>query len=302
MSISLRLISSGVSTIHKFVDRAFVVKDKVTEEYKRYNNVIEEDNGKGANTQYDKVKLNNMIGNLSVNTLTLLRRILDLVRHLLMIILPLVLVVDILIFIVVIASSGGYLLLLEDYSTIYSGVHSDVNNTESSESSNFVVSGDFGEQLIAEAKKYVPGLYVYGGVKMLDLDTGVIGGSDCSAFICNLYMQFGYDLWVKRTCMRELTEYGAEVIDSIDNAKAGDILKYDCHVALYDGNGGTVQAMDDANGIVTTDYVSGGYTHIIRIFGTKYPKSDKTPEELAKSNGSGIVFWDYIDDLRKKQG
>lgn len=108
--------------------------------------------------------------------------------------------------------------------------------------------------VIAEAQKYVGWLpYVWGG-------TSLTGGVDCSGFICAVYGKFGYNLWGMRT---DLDMAGTEVA-SIADAKAGDILVYSGHVAIYDGNGGKIHAPDEGY-MVSHDYSIGNYKCIRRI-------------------------------------
>lgn len=108
--------------------------------------------------------------------------------------------------------------------------------------------------IIEEASRYVGVIpYVWGGT---DLSSGV----DCSGFICAVYERFGVNLWGLRT---DLYLAGEEVPD-ISQAQAGDILVYQGHVALYDGNGGRIHAPDEGY-MVTHDYNIGGYYTIRRI-------------------------------------
>ena len=107
--------------------------------------------------------------------------------------------------------------------------------------------------IIEEAEKYVGWLpYVWGGT---DLTSGV----DCSGFVCAVYERFGINLWGLRT---ELIYAGREV--SLEEARAGDIIVYYGHVALYDGNGGKIHAPQPGY-TVTHDYGIGSYRSIRRI-------------------------------------
>lgn len=110
------------------------------------------------------------------------------------------------------------------------------------------------DSVIEEALRYVGKIpYVWGGT---DLATGV----DCSGFICAVYQRFGINLWGVRT---DLYLAGTEV-KSIEEAKAGDILCYPGHVAIYDGNGGRVHAYDTGY-MIMHDTNIGGYYTIRRI-------------------------------------
>lgn len=101
-----------------------------------------------------------------------------------------------------------------------------------------------------EALRYVGVIpYIWGGT---DLSSGV----DCSGFLCAVYERFGVNLWGIRT---DLYLAGTEV-KSIEEAKAGDILCYPGHVAMYDGNGGRVHAYDEGYMIMRDTNIDGYYT------------------------------------------
>lgn len=91
-----------------------------------------------------------------------------------------------------------------------------------------------GEAIVAKADTYVGKLpYVWGGTSLED-------GADCSGFVCALYDSFGINLWGYRV---DLNLVGQEITD-INEAKAGDILCYYGHIALYDGNYGRIHEPD----------------------------------------------------------
>lgn len=95
--------------------------------------------------------------------------------------------------------------------------------------------------------KYVGYPYVYGG-------NSLTSGVDCSGFVYQVYAQFGYDLGVRSSyAMRSI---GTGV--SLSEAKAGDIICYSGHVALYIGDGKIVHAKNSQSGIVVDPvYYSG---------------------------------------------
>lgn len=106
------------------------------------------------------------------------------------------------------------------------------------------------DTVLDEALRYVGVIpYVWGGT---DLATGV----DCSGFICAVYERFGINLWGVRT---DLYLAGTEVA-TIEEAKAGDILCYEGHVAIYDGNGGRVHAYDEGYMIIHDTNIDGYYS------------------------------------------
>ncbi len=106
-------------------------------------------------------------------------------------------------------------------------------------SSDKVVGTGTGAQVAEYALQFVGNPYVYGG-------TSLTGGADCSGFIMSIYAQFGYSLPHSSLSLRS-----SGVGVSLAEAKAGDIICYQGHVALYIGNGRIVHAKNSKYGIVT---------------------------------------------------
>lgn len=96
-------------------------------------------------------------------------------------------------------------------------------------------SGGVGDRMVQYALQFVGNPYVYGG-------TSLTNGADCSGFVWRIYKDFGYS--IPRTGMRSI---GTEV--SYEQARAGDIVCYPGHVALYMGNGKIVHASTAKTGI-----------------------------------------------------
>ena len=88
-----------------------------------------------------------------------------------------------------------------------------------------------GEDLITDAKHYLGLRYIWGG---FNLNKGV----DCVGFVVEMYKKFGIKLPHSHAGLRKS---GIEV-PSIKEAKAGDIICYNGHVALYMGNGKIIHA------------------------------------------------------------
>lgn len=88
-----------------------------------------------------------------------------------------------------------------------------------------------GEDLIADAKHYLGLRYVWGG---FNLNKGV----DCVGFVVEMYKKFGIKLPHSHDGLRKA---GVRV-PSIDQARPGDIICYNGHVALYMGNGKIIHA------------------------------------------------------------
>lgn len=106
---------------------------------------------------------------------------------------------------------------------------------KSYQSASSYSSGGTGERMVQYALQFVGNPYVYGG-------TSLTNGADCSGFVWRIYKDFGYS--IPRTGMRSI---GTEV--SYEQARAGDIVCYPGHVALYMGNGKIVHASTAKTGI-----------------------------------------------------
>ena len=102
-----------------------------------------------------------------------------------------------------------------------------------------VVGTGTGAEIAEYALQFVGNPYVWGG-------TSLTNGADCSGFIMSVYAQYGYSLPHSSFSMRK-SGIGVDLA----NAKAGDIICYSGHVALYIGNGRIVHAKGDEYGIVT---------------------------------------------------
>lgn len=96
-----------------------------------------------------------------------------------------------------------------------------------------------GAEVAQYGLNYVGYPYVYGG-------NSLTSGVDCSGFVSQVYAHFGYDLGVRSSySMRSI---GTGV--SLSEAKAGDIICYSGHVAIYIGDGKIVHAKNSQYGIV----------------------------------------------------
>ena len=68
-------------------------------------------------------------------------------------------------------------------------------------------------------------------------------GTDCSGFTRGVYKKFGKSLPHSSSAQRR---YGKKVKGGIKNAKAGDLICYSGHVAIYMGNNKIVHASNSA--------------------------------------------------------
>ncbi|GFO83922.1 MULTISPECIES: C40 family peptidase [Anaerostipes] len=114
-----------------------------------------------------------------------------------------------------------------------------------------------GQQVVNYAKKFVGNKYKYGG-------TSLTKGADCSGFTMSVYKKFGKKLPHSSSGQRKV---GKKVSGGIKKAKAGDIICYSGHVAIYMGNNKIVHASNSAKypkgGIKVSN--NAGYKKILAI-------------------------------------
>lgn len=95
-----------------------------------------------------------------------------------------------------------------------------------------------GEEVVKYAKKFVGNPYRYGG-------TSLTKGADCSGFTQSIYKKFGVKL--PRTSSQQ--RRAGKKVSSLKKAKAGDLICYYGHVAIYMGNNKIVHASSRKTGI-----------------------------------------------------
>lgn len=99
-----------------------------------------------------------------------------------------------------------------------------------------VQAADKGTKVVQYAKKFVGNKYRYGG-------SSLTRGTDCSGFTRGVYKKFGKKLPHSSSAQRRC---GKKVKGGIKNAKAGDLICYSGHVAIYMGNNKIVHASNSA--------------------------------------------------------
>lgn len=95
-----------------------------------------------------------------------------------------------------------------------------------------------GEELVSYALQFVGNPYKWGGNSLTE-------GCDCSGFVNLIYTHFGFTGVPRQS--QAFKNYGSPV--SFENIKAGDIVVYPGHVAIYIGNGKIVEAQSSRAGI-----------------------------------------------------
>ncbi|MEA4921843.1 MAG: NlpC/P60 family protein [Eubacteriaceae bacterium] len=87
------------------------------------------------------------------------------------------------------------------------------------------------QEIVEYAEKFIGTEYVWGGESLTD-------GIDCSGFTMQVFSEFGYSL---PHYSQAQADCGSKV-DSLEEAKAGDIIIYEGHVAIYRGDGTIIHA------------------------------------------------------------
>lgn len=108
-----------------------------------------------------------------------------------------------------------------------------------------------GQAVIDFATKFIGNPYVWGG-------SSLTHGADCSGFVMAVYGNFGFRLPHYDVSDRSV----GSPVASLEEARAGDIVCYNGHVALYMGDGMIVHAQDERHGITTS---RANFMHIVCI-------------------------------------
>ncbi len=97
-----------------------------------------------------------------------------------------------------------------------------------------------GKKITAYASKFIGNPYVYGG-------NSLTKGIDCSHFVYQVLKNCGVYDGEYVTSAHWRTK--GKAVSSLSQAQAGDIICYDGHVAIYDGNGKLIEALGKKHGI-----------------------------------------------------
>lgn len=108
-----------------------------------------------------------------------------------------------------------------------------------------------GQAVIEFATQFIGNPYVWGG-------SSLTHGADCSGFVMAVYGNFGFRLPHYDVSDRSV----GSPVASLEEARAGDIVCYNGHVALYMGDGMIVHAQDERHGITTS---RANFMHIVCI-------------------------------------
>lgn len=129
---------------------------------------------------------------------------------------------------------------------VYKGTKEKPKDTIRADYSGTVMGSGDGAAVASFALQFVGNPYVYGG-------TSLTNGADCSGFVQSVYKNFGISL--PRTVPYQ-ANCGKGV--SYSEAKAGDLIVYSGHIAIYIGGGKVVHASSSKTGIIVTNAAYSG--------------------------------------------
>lgn len=131
-------------------------------------------------------------------------------------------------------------------SEISSPQYSGGSQISSISSADVVGSPKIGEDIVEYANQFVGNPYKYGG-------NSLTNGIDCSHFVYNVLKNTGYYTgdYVSSSYWANL----GTAVSSVDQARAGDVIVYKNHVAIYDGKGCIIEASSSSTGIINYNSV-----------------------------------------------
>lgn len=137
--------------------------------------------------------------------------------------------------------------------------------------------GLIGESLVEYASSYIGNPYIWGGTSLTD-------GADCSGFVQSIYQQYGIEL---PRVAEDQAMAGTAI--SLDYAEPGDLVFYRdengyiYHVAIYAGEGKTVEAYSPTEGIISGTVNVDAVCWCVRIL-----PEDDIPNIV--NNGDSVVI------------
>lgn len=138
---------------------------------------------------------------------------------------------------------------------------------------------DLGASIIKNASYYIGNNYVWGGTSLTD-------GADCSGFVQTLYGEFGISL---PRVAQDQAQVGTRV--SLEDAVPGDLCFYRnaatgeiYHVAIYAGDGKTIEAYSSSRGIIATTVYTPDLCWCTHVF------PDQTNEPATLTAGDSVII------------
>ncbi len=163
------------------------------------------------------------------------------------------------------------------------------NEQESNQNNTATTSSINGQEIIKYARQFIGNKYVYGGT---DLNNGI----DCSGFVMRVYERFGVKLPRSSREQREDTKVTKNIGTDLSKALPGDIICYNGHVALYEGNGTIVHAANPRAGIVgnANPYKTRGailaIKRVIGVNGNAGVEGDVTDSDTIGGLSAGVNY------------
>ena len=111
--------------------------------------------------------------------------------------------------------------------------------------------------IISYANQFVGNPYSWGGNSLTD-------GVDCSHFVWNVLKDTGH--YSGGYAVADDWAYLGQSVSSLDQAQAGDVVVYSGHVAIYDGQGGIIEAQSSQAGITNDRSADANTITAIRHF------------------------------------
>ena len=128
---------------------------------------------------------------------------------------------------------------------------------QASGNAGYVSSGVSGSNIVSYANQFVGNAYVWGG-------NSLTNGVDCSHFVYNVLKNTGAYSGGYSTSGG--WAHKGTAVSSLSEAQAGDVIVYSGHVAIYDGNGGIVEAQNPDAGVTNNRSATSSEIVAIRRF------------------------------------